>query len=218
MERTSPEVDPETDEVAVDELIEHLQDLEAAVDSGAERREVRRVAAMARRLDVDERLFGQPIRKYTTRDMAEAFVGSVLFSVPLLVEGGVFEIAAHFLQHVVFGVPVYLAANVVFVFLLTSGLIYWADIQRVHIRTHILGVPVPRRLFGVLIISLLTVTAMMTLWGRVDGWTDPAVAVARIVVVWTVASFGAALGDLLPGESSAPDIAEEIGDFVDRLD
>ncbi len=46
------------------------------------------------------------------------------------------------------------------------------------------------------------------------------VAVARVSVVWTVASFGAALGDILPGESSGDDINDdlaELGGLVEDL-
>jgi len=59
--------------------------------------------------------FTTRITKYTSRDMAESFVGAVLFSLPLLVEGGVFEIAGWLAGTSVAGVPVFLLAHVAFV-------------------------------------------------------------------------------------------------------
>jgi hypothetical protein len=41
------------------------------------------------------------------------------------------------------------------------------------------------------------------------GVAASVVALARISVVWTVASFGASLGDILPGESSGRDINDD---------
>ena len=197
-------------DVSVTDLIDQLSELEATVDSPEERREVRQARLMASGLEPD-RLLGDRIRKYTTRDMAEAFVGAVLFSIPLLVEDGVFDIAAHFSAAVVLGVPVFLVGNAAFVIVLAYGLLYWADLQQVVVYRPLLGV-VPRRLAGALVISLLTVAAMMTLWGRLEGWADPTDAVARISVVWTIAAFGAGLGDILPGESEGQDINDVLAD------
>lgn len=148
--------------------------------------------------------------------MAEAFVGSIVFLIPLLVEDGVFEIADHFLTVRVAGWPVFLLGNAAFVMLLTGALIYWSDIQRVDVTTYVLGIPIPRRLLITLLIALGTATLMMTLWGRVADWTIPAVAVARITVVWTAASIGAALGDLLPGESTGSDITKIIESEINQ--
>jgi hypothetical protein len=66
---------------------------------------------------------------------------------------------------------------------------------------------------GIAAVSFLTAAALMTMWGRVEGWADPAVALTRISVVWTVASFGASLGDILPGESSGDDINDDLADL-----
>ena len=68
---------------------------------------------------------------------------------------------------------------------------------------------IPRRLVGRVIDSFLTATALITMWGRVGNWQDPVVALARLSVVWTVASVGAALGDIRPGESSVVNINDE---------
>lgn len=200
--------DPAED-VEIADLVDQLDALEATVDAPAERREVERTKAMVQRLSTG--VFGERVSKYTTRDVAEAFVGSIVFLTPLLVEDGVYEIAGHFLSAGVYGWPGFLLGNTAFVVVLTGALIYWSDIQRVDVRTYVLGVPVPRRLLGTLVVALGSATLMMTLWGRLGGWSDPAVALARINVVWTAAAIGGALGDLLPGESSGEDISAAIG-------
>ena len=185
----------------IDNVLEHLEDLENTVDDPNEREEVRHAIRLVESLPLTGR-----IEKYTTRDMAQAFVGSILFSVPLLVEGGVEEIAAHFLASTTGGVPVFFIGNVLFSVFLTGSLIYWADIRDVRVHKPLFGV-IPRRLLGVLVIAFLTSMFTMTLWGRVE-WSEPGVAVSRVTVVWTVASFGGALGDILPGESGGEDINE----------
>ncbi|MFB6309421.1 MAG: DUF2391 domain-containing protein [Haloarculaceae archaeon] len=206
-----PGLDERVGDVDIDDLLDHLEDLEASVDTHEEREDIRDAMWMARNLSDDD-IFGEEIRKYTGRDMAEAFVGAILFAVPLLVEDGVFDIAAHFLSGQVLGVPVFFLVNTAFVVLMTYGLIYWTGIQDVYVNRPLLGV-IPRRLVGVLVISFLTTAAMMTLWGRVGGWTDPVVAFARVSVVWTVAAFGAGLGDILPGESKARDVNDVLGEI-----
>ncbi len=194
------------DEVQVGDLLDHLQQLETVVDSEGEREAVVHSIRLAERLGKNG-VFGHRIEGYTTRDIAEAVIGSILISLPLLVEDGVFDIADHLLSFTSLGVPVWLAVNAVFVVVMTTGLLYWADIQRVSIYRPIFGL-VPRRLLGVLLISMVTATLTMTMWGRVGNWEDPAVAIARISVIWTAAAFGAALGDILPGASKGRDISE----------
>jgi len=151
------------------------------------------------------------IRKFTRRDIAETFVGSVLISLPLLVEDGVFDIADHFVE-----TPAFFVLNAAFVVAMTAGLIYYADFRDVGIHRPLFGL-VPRRLIAVLAISLLTATFMMTIWGRVGGWAEPDVAFARVSVIWAAAAFGGALGDILPGESPGADINDEIDRFGERL-
>lgn len=169
-------------------------------------------------------VFGDRIRKYTSRDIAEAFVGTVFFSIPLLVEDGVFDVAEFFLGVRVLGFPVFLVVNAAFVLAMISALTYWAGPQDVRVQRPIFGV-IPRRLVGVSLVSFLTAALLMTMWGRVGDWRDPVVAVARISAVWTVGSFGATLGDILPGESSGSDIndqisgfSEQVGELVEQLD
>lgn len=142
--------------------------------------------------------------------MAEAFVGGILVSLPMLVEDGVFEIARWFLQTTVAGVPVFLVGNVAFIVVVTIGLMYWSDIREVQITNPIFGV-VPRRLVGVLTVSVLTAVFLMVLWGRLLAGDPegPLEVFARVTVIWAAAAFGGALGDILPGESRGHDIVVE---------
>ena len=192
----------------LDQLMEELEALEEQVDDPEERAQVRRTMKIARRIP-GSKLANGKIKKYTTRDMAETFVGSIVLSLPLLVEDGVFEIAKHFVTFLVGGVPVFFVANVAFIVLLTVGLIYWSDVRDVRVSKPILGI-FPRRLVGVLGISFLTATVLMVMWGRTFA-EDPGAfeAVAQITVIWAAAAFGGALGDILPGESRGTDVVRE---------
>jgi uncharacterized membrane protein len=143
-----------------------------------------------------------------TRDVGEAIAGSIVFALPLLVEGGVFEIAEWFATTAVGGVPVLLVANLVFTVVLTHGLLYAVDIRTVRITEPILRF-VPRRLVGVLAAALGVAAGTMLAWGRLHEG-DPT-TVERVSVVWTAAVLGAVLADILPGESEGRDL----GDLVD---
>jgi len=201
--------DPEGRNVDLETVRTQLEELENSVDHPDERREVQRTIGLLDRVPTPS--VRDRIRKFTRRDIAETFVGSVLISLPLLVEDGVYDIGEHFVE-----TPIFFLLNVVFVLSMTAGLIYYADFREVRVHRPLFGV-VPRRLLAVLTISFLTAAFMMTVWGRVEGWTDPDVAMARISVIWAAASFGGALGDILPGESTGTDINEEIGRFGERL-
>jgi len=203
-----------TDSELVDALHAEFDDLESMVDDSGERHEVNRIRAQAIEATLED-AFGDTIQKYTSRDVAEGFVGSIFFSIPFLVEDGVFDVAAFFLSFRVGLFPVFFLVNATFVLLMILALVYWAGPQDVRVSRPILGV-VPRRLVGIAAVSFLTAAALMTMWGRVGNWQDPVVALARISVVWTVASFGAALGDILPGESSGADINDDLAALGDR--
>jgi uncharacterized membrane protein len=208
---TVPTTDP-----TVEQLLEELAELEETVDDEAERRQVRETLAIAQRIPGTTRL-EQTIRKYTTRDVAESFIGSIVFALPLLVED--FTGIADWLLRtnhagIDFGVPVFLVVNVCFAVLLTTGLLYWVDIREVQITNPLLGV-VPRRLLGVLLVSFSTVVFLFFLWGKHLEASSPADLVAQLTVVWVVAALGATLGDILPGESSGYDIRiENLDDIV----
>jgi len=200
----------------INDLLATLTALRDAVDEDHEREKVRQTISLVERMPGSS-AFTTRITKYTSRDMAEAFVGSVLFSLPLLVEGGVFEIAAWFAAATVGGVPVFLVAHVGFVLVMTAGLLYFADFRQIEISHPILGV-VPRRYAGVLSVSLITSALMLLLWGRLhEGDPTAAERAGRVLVVWAAAAFGAGLGDIIPGESQGEDISEFDLDF-DRGD
>lgn len=205
-----------TDSALVVALHEQFDELEAAVATAADRRKVQQLRHEAVQSALNGAL-GDRIQKYTARDIAEWFVGSIFFSVPFLVEDGVFEVADFFLTFRVASFRIFFLVNVAFVLLMVSALVYWTGPQEVYVSRPILGI-VPRRLFGIAVVSFLTAAALMTMWGRVGNWADPVVALARISVVWTVASFGAALGDVLPGESSGEDINDELTAFGDLFE
>jgi len=209
--------EPDSGASSLEDVMQELDELEETVDRQEELDELADVRRALDRLPgggfVSER-----IERYTTRDVAESFVGGIIFSLPLLVEDGVFDIADHFLAHTVAGVPVWLVGNLLSIALLTWGLLYWADFRELWTPNPVLGV-IPRRLIGALTISLFTAALTMTMWGRVS-WSEPAVAFARISVVWTAAAFGAALGDILPGESRGTelrDIPAEVGERAEAF-
>jgi uncharacterized membrane protein len=203
------------DSALVAALHEQFDDLESVVDDTGERQAVNRIRERSVQATVEDTL-GDRIQKYTSRDIAEGFVGSIFFAIPFLVEDGVFDVAEYFLSFQVGVFPVFFLLNTVFVLLMILALVYWAGPQDVRVNRPLLGV-IPRRLIGIALVSLLTTAALMTMWGRV-AWEDPVVALARVSVVWTVASFGAALGDILPGESSGADINDDLAALADQND
>lgn len=192
------------DGIDVGDILDQLEELEGSITTTKGREELRHTKRMLKHLPGTDY-----ISKYTGRDMGEAFVGSIIFALPLMVEDGVFVIADYFLESTVAGVPVFLLANSLFIIALTTGLLYAVDFREVRITNPILGV-VPRRLAGVLGISFLTAAGLMVMWGRMfEGGPTTVEMVARTTVVWAAASMGASLGDILPGESKGTDLTLE---------
>lgn len=190
-------------DVDIDKVIDELEELEQKVSDDHERDEVRRVKTM-----LDYVPGTQVIHKYTTRDMGEAFIGGLVFSLPLLVEDGVFDIAEWFTQYTVGQVPLFLVANLLFIVVIAAGLLYAVDIREVRITNPFLGF-IPRRLVGVLAISGVCAFGMMFLWGRLhEGDPSTLEAVSRGTVIWASAVLGAVLADILPGESKGSDIRQ----------
>ncbi len=194
----------------IDDVLKQLDELEGTVNTSEERREVRRTRRMLEAVPGGDR-----IRKYTTRDIAEGFVGGIIFALPLLVEGGVFEIAEWLTGFRVASVPIFFVINVLFIITLVSGLLYFTDIRNVQVR--LLFGFLPKRLTAVLMIALIVATGTMLMWGRLaaEGPTNFEM-LARITVVWAAAALGASLGDILPGESSGTDIADRVAEIGDR--
>jgi uncharacterized membrane protein len=176
----------------VDELLVELEALERQIDDQETRSRVRESIRIARHIDEGERTFGRVIRGFDRHDAAEALVGSVVFGIPMVIEGGTLEAGAFVATH-----PVFFFATLAFGVSLVYGLLYVAQVQDVRVVDPILGV-VPRRLVGVLLIAAATAVAMMSGWGRVD-WADPWLATCQIVVCFVGMAIGAALGDILPG-------------------
>ncbi|MFC6753665.1 DUF2391 family protein [Halorubrum tibetense] len=193
----------------INDLLTKLDALKDTVDDPHEREKVRQTISLVERMPGSE-AFTRRITKYTTRDIAESFVGGILLSLPLLVEDGVFDIAEWFASALVGGVPVFLVANVLFVLVMTWGLLYYADFRDLQDESPILGF-LPRRLVAVLVISLLVAVGTMTLWGRLfEGDPTTVEAIGRVTVIWAAAAFGAALGDILPGESTGQDVNQRL--------
>ncbi|MES3516814.1 MAG: DUF2391 family protein [Natronomonas sp.] len=196
----------DTTDYDIDDVLQQLDLLEETVTSEKERREVRRTKRLLKKVPGSDR-----IRKYTSRDIAEGFIGGIVFALPLLVEDGVFEIAEWFLDFDIGPLPLFLGINTVFIFTLTAGLLYATDIRDVQITKPLFGI-IPRRLLGVLVISFVVAAGMMYMWGRLHE-EDPTTLeqLSRITVIWAAASLGAVLADILPGESQAEDISEVLG-------
>jgi len=113
--RTPGVADEDERESTGAEIVDELETLEASVSSEEERRTAERIRRLGEALyGLEQRAIGgvgERIRTYTTRDVAEAFVGSTLFSLSLVVEGGVFETGEHSTTSLVFGLPVYSSAT-----------------------------------------------------------------------------------------------------------
>ncbi len=197
------------EEPDIGDLLRKLDRLKDTVDDPHEREKVRQTISLVNRMPGSQ-AFTKRITKYTTRDIAESLVGGILLSLPLLVEDGVFDIAEWLVGTLVGGVPVFLIANVFFVLVMTWGLLYFADFRDLQDPNPIFGF-LPRRLVAVLSISFLVSLGTMTLWGRLfEGGPTPLEAFSRVTVIWAAAAFGAALGDILPGESTGRDVSERI--------
>ena len=186
------EFDDLDDDEDLQRLLAEFDALAEVVDSPEEQERVRAARNAAVLAADDDEVFGRVIEGYDRADLAEAFVGSLLFGIPMFVEGGTNEVGAFLAAN-----PLSLVGTVLGTIGLAIGILYVADIQDVRVYKPILGV-VPRRLVGVLGASFVTALVMMTAWGRVD-WGAPVLAFATVVAAFVPMSVGAALGDILPG-------------------
>jgi uncharacterized membrane protein len=190
--RGSDEDPPFDDDEELQRLLAEFDALAKTVDSPEEKERVRAARNAAVVAAQDDEVFGQVIQGYDRADLAEAFLGSLLFGIPMFVEGGTNEVGEFLAAN-----PISLVGTVVGAVGLIIGILYVADIQDVRVYKPILGI-VPRRLVGVLGVSFGTALIVMTAWGRV-GWSDPVLAFATVVAAFVPMSVGAALGDILPG-------------------
>ena len=173
------------------DLIDELEALAETVDTDAERKRVVEILAVARRVRTGT-VFGRVIRGFDRGDAAEALLGSLVFGIPMIIESGTLEIGEYVATR-----PAFFAGTLALGVAIVYGIIYVADIQHVEVVDPLLGV-IPRRFAGVVSIAFLTALVLMTAWGRVD-WSEPAVALAQVSVVFVGMGIGAALGDILPG-------------------
>ncbi|WP_324661767.1 DUF2391 domain-containing protein [Haloarcula sediminis] len=189
--------DPRGDREGIGSLFDELEELEDIVDSDEERRQVREaMRAAADTQDDDPAVFGRVIWGFDREDFAEAVLGSLLFGIPMAVEGGTIDAGRHIAQH-----PLYFAGTLATAVAMVVGILYVADFQDVRVAHRIFGV-FPRRLVGVTLTPLATSVALLTAWGLVDWSSDPAVvweSLCICAIAFVPMAIGAALGDILPG-------------------
>lgn len=174
------------------DLFDELEELEEMAETPEEREQVRDTMRVAMEATQTGSSFGRVIRGFDRADLAEAWLGSILFGIPMAVEGGTQEVGEFLAAN-----PPYFVGTGLFAVGLVIGILYVADIQDVRIQNPILGI-LPRRLVGVVGISFLTAVVLLTAWGRVT-WETPVVATANVVAAFLPMSIGAALGDIVPG-------------------
>jgi uncharacterized membrane protein len=181
----------------IGELFDELEQLEDLVDSEAERQQVReamRAATAAQ--DSDPAVFGRVIWGFDREDFAESLLGSLLFGIPMAVEGGTRDAGLHIAQH-----PLYFLGTLATAVSLVIAILYVADFQDVRIAHRIFGF-IPRRLAGVTLTALGTSVALLTGWGMVEWSSDPQLvweSLCICAVAFVPMAIGAALGDILPG-------------------
>ena len=125
--------------------------------------------AAAESQDHEAATFGRVAWGFGRSDLTEALLGSLLFGIPMAVEGGTADAGLCVAQH-----PLYLAATVVIAVGLVISILYVADFQDVRVANRILGV-IPRRLVGVTGTALVVSVALLTGWGLVEWSADPAI-------------------------------------------
>ena len=83
----------------IDDLLDELEILEEKVRHPEARAQLAETIRVARRVDTGGP-FGNVISGFDRADAAEALVGSVVFGIPMLVEGGTLEVGAFIATHV----------------------------------------------------------------------------------------------------------------------
>ena len=181
----------------IGELFDELEELEDIVDSDEERQQVREAMRAATDAQDDgPAVFGRVIWGFDREDFAESVLGSLLFGIPMAVEGGTVDAGLHIARH-----PLYFFGTVVSAVAMVIGILYVADYQDVRVAHRIFGI-VPRRLAGVTATALGTSVALLTGWGLVDWSTDPQLvweSLCICAIAFVPMAIGAALGDILPG-------------------
>jgi uncharacterized membrane protein len=170
-------------------VFEELEALEEIVDRNEEREQVREAMRVLRRAQ-HPRLIGRFRHAFDLRDAGEAFVGSFVFGIPMVVEEGTLDVGRFIARELAFVVlTALLGIGVVY------GILHAARFEQVE--EDLIGGVVPSRLLGILLIATVLGTVLMTAWGRVD-WTTPSVAMSQTLVATIVMAVGASIGDILP--------------------
>lgn len=173
------------------DLLDELDAYQESLTDPTRRERIQEIIETA--VDVEEpAVFGRTVVGFDRADLMEATLGALLFGIPMMVEGGTQDVGAFIATH-----PVYLVGTLVFAVATTVGILYVANFQDVRIHNPIFGF-IPRRLVGVIGVSLAVSLVMGTAWGRVD-WANPWLAFCTSTVAFVPMVIGAALGDILPG-------------------
>ncbi len=172
----------------IDDALEELEDLKEFVDSAEEREQVSEAMRTLER--ARPRVFGRLRDGFDSKDAGEAFVGSFIFGIPMIVEGGTLEIGVYLATR-----PLFVALTILLGLTLVLGILRSVEFEKVE-EDMLFGV-IPVRLIGILAISGGTALVLMTVWGRVD-WATPSVAASQTLITAVVMAVGASLGDILP--------------------
>ncbi len=183
--------DPDDEPPTLGDLLDELDEYEASLTDPARRQRIQEIIETATEIE-EPAVFGRTIVGFDRADLMEAMLGALLFGIPMMVEGGTQEVGAFVATR-----PIYLVGTLAFAVATTVGILYVAEFQDVRIYKPILGF-VPRRLLGVVGVSLVLSLVMSTAWGRVE-WAEPWLAFCTCVVAFVPMAIGAALGDILPG-------------------
>lgn len=187
---TIPEDESVDNQPDIDDVFEELEQLAEMVDSPDEQEQV--IETMrALRLSRSSKLVGRLRDTFDSRDVGEALVGSFIFGIPMVVEGGTLEVGEYLGAN-----PLLLLLTTVFGGVLVYGILHAVGFERIE----------EDKLFGLISIRLLTIPllatvmgfGLMTFWGRAQ-WGTPMVAIGQCVFTSIVMAVGASLGDVLPG-------------------
>lgn len=174
----------------IDDVFEELEELAEMVDSSDEREQVLETMQTLRR-SRSSRLVGRVRDTFDSRDVGEALVGSFVFGIPMIVEGGTLEVGEYIATR-----PALLVLTLAFGATLVYGILHAVEFER--IREDMLFGIVSIRLVIIPLIAGVMGFGLMTIWGRTD-WSTPMIATGQCIVTSIVMAVGASLGDVLPG-------------------
>lgn len=191
MSDANSEFDEENPEIG--ELIDAFEELDSSLKSKKQKKLLKNIKKKAVKAS-KPRIFGVEIKGFGKHDMVQAFMGSLIIGIPVIIEEGTLEIGEFIAQH-----PLFLLGTLLFGVIISIGIIYKSNIQDVKVIDPLLGF-IPQRLVGVLGIAFLTSVTLMTIWGRVDWASEPFIAFCQCSFTFVIMAVGASLGDILPGD------------------